>query len=95
MKGVFATIVDGAFRFVWDYDHELENEPFPRLVMAAQDFILGLYYGFPLCCVMAYCRDVLDDHSPGVRREFEVGRERLGHDRGYVPCIGCAITEED
>lgn len=97
MRGVFAAIVDGAVRFFYDYDHELENEPFVNLVRAGADFIIGLYYGFPICCNIAYCRDTANDQSPGIRRDYEIreaGRTP-NHELGYVPCLPCALTDKD
>lgn len=96
MRGVFAGIVDGAVRFFYDYDHELENEPFVNLVRAGADFIIGLYYGFPICCNLAYCRDTANDRSPGIRRDYEIreaGR-KLNRELGYVPCLPCALTTD-
>jgi hypothetical protein len=90
MRGVYGTIIDGQVQFVYEYDHEMGNEPFVRLAQATLDFVLGLYYHFPLCCVIAYCRDVLDDHAPGVRRQYEVeDAPRVG----YVQCVPCATLQ--
>jgi hypothetical protein len=91
VKGVFAGLVDGAVQFFYDYEHEMENEPFVNLVRAGADFIIGVYYGFPLCCNIAYCRDVANDRSPGIRRDYETGRT-THHELGYVPCVPCATA---
>jgi hypothetical protein len=54
----------------------------------AKQYALGLHYGYPRCCVEAFCRDVIDGESPGSLR----GLGGLG----CVPCEAClAELDED
>jgi hypothetical protein len=48
----------------------------------AEQYALGLHYGYPLCCVEAFCRDAAEGRSPGYVPCHAAGL-------GYVSCGAC------
>lgn len=52
----------------------------------AKQYVLGLHYGYPVCCIEAFCRDVAEDRSPGQERG---GAAWIG----YVPCGACRALD--
>jgi hypothetical protein len=48
--------------------------------------IRGLEYGYPQCCIAAFCEDVAAGRSPG-RERIAAGWQNDGS--GYVPCLSC------
>jgi len=40
-------------------------------------YSLGVYFGYPDCCIQEYCTDILNNRDPGNRRI---------NGKGFIPC---------
>lgn len=63
--------------------------PVARLRRAVEAFRLGLGFGYPVCCVVAFCWSDLLGRAPGLAYNDRHGRslyDRHETDRSYVPC---------
>lgn len=65
---------------------------YPRMVLdASYEFVLGVRYGYPLCCIARYCLDNFLYRLSHRERGLTFKRHLNDHneDGGYVPCPHC------
>ena len=63
-------------------------EKHPRLAVLV---VRGMGYGYPHCCITAFCEDTAAGRSPARERE-KLGWRSDGS--GYVPCQACVGAPE-
>lgn len=64
-----------------------------QVVLIPSEFVYGFHYGFPVCCNLRFCLDLLFDvpafHARGAT--FKKTLNRHNEDGLYVPCPSCAV----
>lgn len=79
------SIVSGQYRFpVVDQGYEGRFD-LPPIERALRDVERGIADGYPLCCVLEFALDTLENRYPGARR----GSVPDGAGGIYVPCTAC------
>lgn len=62
-----------------DYPQKLSLN---NILNALSDFLMGLYYGYPPCCILAFCIDEIFDRGPPNALKWTSKTD-------YVPCKRC------
>ena len=57
-----------------------------------QLLLWGLYFGYPICCILNFIHCACNEVPPGFIMELKFGRECIKQ-FGYIPCLVCVFKE--